>query len=92
MQVILGSQSPRRREILSFFSLPFIQKASDFDEESVLFHGDPIEYAQTLSRGKASSLLSEFPHEILLTADTIIRIKEARYSTSQGTLKKPTFT
>ena len=32
MEIILGSQSPRRREIFSFFSLPFRQVSPDFDE------------------------------------------------------------
>ena len=32
-ELILGSQSPRRQEILSFFSLKIRQISSDFDED-----------------------------------------------------------
>lgn len=72
MQLILGSQSPRRREVLSFFDIPFRQVSPHFDEDSVPFHGNPQEYVQTLSKGKADSLAHEFPKETILTADTIV--------------------
>lgn len=72
MTIVLGSQSPRRREILSFFSLPFTQASPHFDEESVPFNGDPAQFAITISRGKAISLQPLFPKEIILTADTVV--------------------
>ena len=70
--LILGSQSPRRKEILDFFSIPFIQAIPDFDEEAIAFQGDPERYACTLSQGKAESLQKKFPDAIILTADTIV--------------------
>ncbi len=72
MRLILGSQSPRRREILSYFSLPFVQISSDFDEESVFFQGDPIQYAQLLAQKKAQELSHRFPGDAILTADTVV--------------------
>jgi septum formation protein len=72
MKLILGSQSPRRKEILSYFSIPFIQMSPAFDEESVPFQGDPEVYACTLSQGKAESLADRFPESVILTADTIV--------------------
>lgn len=72
LPLILGSQSPRRREIMSFFTLPFVQVSPDFDEEAVPFHGDPEEYAKTLARGKAESLAHEHRKNLILTADTIV--------------------
>lgn len=72
MQLILGSQSPRRKEILNFFHLSFQQVSPSFDEDAVLFNGQPIEYVQILSKGKAESLSSQFPHAVILTADTIV--------------------
>jgi septum formation protein len=72
VRLILGSQSPRRREILSFFSLPFEQVSAHFDEESVPFEGDPVKYAKTLSEGKANSLMNRFPNAVILTADTVV--------------------
>lgn len=71
-KLILGSQSPRRKEILSFFSLPFRQVTPDFDEDSVPFHGDPVSYVCAVSRGKALSLSQQHSNELLLTADTTV--------------------
>jgi septum formation protein len=70
MNLILGSQSPRRKEILGFFSLPFAQKSPDFDEASVPFNGDPDSYVCTVAHGKALSLAEHYPHDLILTADT----------------------
>jgi septum formation protein len=72
MQIVLGSQSPRRREILSYFDIPFKQVASNFDEDSIPFDGDPMAYANRLARAKAAILLPQFPHDLILTADTIV--------------------
>jgi septum formation protein len=72
MKLLLGSQSPRRKEILSYFEIPFIQIASDFDEESVAFTGDPAQYATTLSQKKAEQLVVRFPELVILTADTVV--------------------
>lgn len=72
MRLILGSQSPRRKEILSYFALPFEQKAPPFDESSVPFTGNPSEYVCALSESKALSLASSDPEAAILTADTIV--------------------
>lgn len=72
MRLILGSQSPRRREILSYFNVPFDQISPDFDEEAVPFHGNPQEYVKILSKGKADSLAHQYPHSLILCADTIV--------------------
>ena len=72
MHFILGSQSPRRGEILNYFNLPFKQISSDFDEASIPFQGDPQAYVQALAKGKGSSLLSQFLSSLILTADTIV--------------------
>jgi len=71
-QIILGSQSPRRREVLSYFSLPFEQISPDFDEEAVPFQNNPEEYVNILSKGKADSLAKRFSDAIIITADTIV--------------------
>jgi septum formation protein len=72
MQIILGSQSPRRREILSYFNLPFKQISPNFDEDSIPFRGNSHEYVKLLAQGKAHSLIHQFPSSIILTADTIV--------------------
>lgn len=70
--LILGSQSPRRREILGYFDLPFEVHTPDFDERSIPFEGNPIAYVNTLAEGKAHSLAQQFTDLPILTADTIV--------------------
>lgn len=71
-EIILGSQSPRRKEIFGFFSVPFRQVSPEFDELSVLFGGDPASYAIEIAKQKALSLVSRFPNHTILTADTVV--------------------
>lgn len=70
--LILGSGSPRRKEILGYFTLPFSQVSPLFDEESVEFDGDPVKYVCTISAGKADSLAGSYPDSLILTADTTV--------------------
>ncbi|MBI3901055.1 MAG: septum formation protein Maf [Chlamydiia bacterium] len=72
MRLILGSQSPQRKAILSYYALQFEQATSYFEEERVPFEGDPIKYVTTLSKGKAKALAPQFPDAIILTADTVV--------------------
>lgn len=71
-RIILGSQSPRRKEILAFFNLPFKQESPEFDEEEILYRRDPIKYVTTLASGKAQGLMKKHPHDIIIAADTIV--------------------
>lgn len=71
-RLLLGSQSPRRKEILSFFTLPFEQINPEFDENSVVFKKDPKEYVCALSKGKAESISQHSPADIIITADTVV--------------------
>lgn len=77
--LILASQSPRRKEILSYFSLEFEQIASPFNEASVPFLGDPQEYAISLARGKALALVSSYPDRPILGADSVVYRKGKIY-------------
>lgn len=71
-RLILGSQSPRRKDILSFFKIPFKQASSDFEDLNEIVHEDPFTYAAFLSEGKAFSLQPQFQDEIILTADSLV--------------------
>ncbi len=73
-EIILGSHSPRRVEIMNFFSLPFRQVASNFDEDSIAYKGDAASLARDLALAKAKSLAQDFPNDIILTADTVVAI------------------
>lgn len=72
MRIILGSQSPRRKEILGYFSIPFEQASPNYDEDAIPFCGDPHRYVRTLSEGKSMSLASLYPDAVIITADTIV--------------------
>jgi len=79
-RLILGSQSPRRKEILSYFNLPFEQHTSFFDEEAVPFKGDPQQYVCTIASGKSEALAHLFPDAIILTADTTVYLDGEIYN------------
>jgi len=76
--LILGSQSPRRKEILTFFKLPFIQVSPDFDAEAAEVNPDPHIYAASLAAGKVSSLIEKYPGSVILGADTVV-FKDGNY-------------
>lgn len=72
MDLILGSTSPRRGEILNFFSVTFLQIPSQFDEDSIPFEGNPSLYVSTLAEKKAQALSLQYPTSAILTADTTV--------------------
>ena len=70
--LILASTSPRRQEVLNFFSIPFKLAKPNFDEDSIPFDKDPKQYVIDLSRGKAESLRDQYPNDTILSADTVV--------------------
>ena len=70
MHLILASASPRRKELLSLFGIPFIIRAADIDE--TMDPGKPpFEEVARVSALKALAI----PHEeddIVIAADTIV--------------------
>jgi septum formation protein len=80
MRIILGSQSPRRKEIMDFFAIPFIQVPSAFDEESVPFAGDPKAHAMLLSQKKSEVLAKAYPADAILTADSVVSCNGKLYN------------
>lgn len=78
--LILASSSPRRAEILQYFSLPFRQHPSDFDESTVIFDQDPESYAKELAQKKASLVANLFTQNIVLAADTIVYFNKKVYN------------
>lgn len=75
MQIILGSSSERRKYILDFFSLPYKQVDSNFDESKVSQKLPPEEYTTEIAKQKALSLAQIYTKEIILTADTVVYFK-----------------
>lgn len=79
MCVVLGSQSPRRKEIFEYFDIPFTVCSSQFDESKIPFNYDPKEYAETLAIEKTKALKKQFNKEVIITADTIVHFKKKLY-------------
>ncbi|NGX35066.1 MAG: Septum formation protein Maf [Candidatus Anoxychlamydiales bacterium] len=69
--LILASSSPRRRKILSYFSIKFKCIPSHFDEKKIKFIKDPKSYAIEIAENKAKALNEKYYNDIILSADTI---------------------
>ena len=72
MEILLGSQSPRRRELMAGLGLPFTSITIDADETypADLQAGDIPYY---ISRAKARAYANNLtPNQLLITADTIV--------------------
>lgn len=70
MQLILASQSPRRKELLGLFHIPFDVRVADIDEAM-----DPAkpacEEVARVSRAKAHAI-TRTPEDVVIAADTIV--------------------
>jgi septum formation protein len=72
--LILASQSPRRKEILSNAGIDFGVRAADVDE-SLTGDESPIGHARRLARMKAFAVPVN-PGEVILGADTIVIVDD----------------
>ena len=70
MNLILASQSPRRRELLGLFHLPFTVKVADIDE-TMDPAKDPAQEVARVSQAKARAIQRE-ADDIVIAADTIV--------------------
>lgn len=73
MQLILASNSPRRRQLLKELGFEFTVLSSGYEEKS--FSDDPIQTAITFAYGKAEdvfSSLSDKSGSVVLGADTVV--------------------
>ena len=70
MNVILASQSPRRKELMGLFRIPFTVRVADIDETM-----DPVkpvyDEVARVSRAKAEATPHE-PGDVVIAADTVV--------------------
>ena len=71
VRVILASQSPRRRELLTLVGIPHEVVPADIDE-TPFPHEAPAAYTERLAREKALTLSVEHPDALTVAADTIV--------------------
>jgi len=73
MRVILASQSPRRRELLSLIGVDHDVQPADIDE-TPFPNEAPIPHTERLARAKAQVIASRAPDALVIAADTIVVI------------------
>ena len=72
--IILGSKSPRRKEILKKIGLKFTVQKIEFDEKAD-FSKDIEDVAQSISKLKSESYNNLNEDDILICADTIVSVQ-----------------
>ena len=70
MHLILASASPRRKELLEKFGVPFLIRVADIDE-TMDPGNSPFDEVARVSRRKALAVEKEFD-DLLIAADTIV--------------------
>ena len=70
MNVILASQSPRRKELMGLFRIPFTVRVADIDE--TMDPAKPVyDEVARVSRAKAEATPHE-PGDVVIAADTVV--------------------
>ena len=82
MQLILASQSPRRRELLGLFQIPFTVRVADVDE-TMEPGADPASQVGLVSRRKALAVTRD-AEDVVVAADTVV-VCEGRILGKPGT-------
>ena len=73
MNLILASQSPRRKELLGLFGIPFTVRVADIDETMNPALSPDVAVAQ-ISRKKAYAVARQ-ADDVLIAADTIVVVE-----------------
>ena len=71
VRIVLASQSPRRRELLSLIGIAHDVRPADLDE-SLLPGESPTEHAERLARSKAEAVAAREPAAVVIGSDTIV--------------------
>ena len=71
LRVILASQSPRRRELLTLVGIAHEVQPADIDE-SYIAGERPREHAERLARGKTAVIAARAPDAVVIGSDTIV--------------------
>ena len=78
IKLILGSASPRRKELLGHLQLPFEIIIKNVPEES--HHTDPVEFSRHISQIKGDAVFKEQKENCLVvSADTIVCLGQTIY-------------
>ncbi|MDD6142952.1 MAG: Maf family protein [bacterium] len=72
--IVLASQSPRRRELLSLYGVPFVVDPSQADEEHVEGAGDVR--VQKLAQAKCLEVAARHPGQLVIGSDTLVCVDD----------------
>ncbi len=75
MNLILASQSPRRRELLTQMGFRDFQIIPAVGEEVVPADIHPAQAVELLSRQKAQEIALQFPDAVIIGADTVVSLE-----------------
>ena len=75
MKLILASSSERRRELLSWLTVPFDVVVSEFDESQIQAD-DPGSLVSRLAVEKAKAVAKDLNDGLVIGADTIVYIDD----------------
>ena len=86
-QLILGSASPRRKELLAYLYLPFEIITADITEESR--EEDPVKWVEDVAIKKSVAIFAQLNFEqyknpFLITADTIVCLGQKVFGKPQS--------
>ncbi|MDK2921160.1 MAG: nucleoside triphosphate pyrophosphatase [Desulfonauticus sp.] len=70
--LVLASKSPRRQSLLASLGIHFYVQPSKVKEPNPEDFSTPKEYAQATALLKAQEVSKSFPHQAILSADTIV--------------------
>jgi len=76
MKLILASQSPRRKQILSRLYIPFKVIISDVDESIYTGDESPKSYAQKLASIKCENVSKKYTNYLVVGSDTIVILND----------------
>lgn len=74
-KIILASQSPRRKQLLSMLNIPFDVVVADIDEK-IDDNNDLVKEIEKLSFQKANSVYQNNKDAIVIGSDTIVKIND----------------
>jgi len=72
-RLVLASGSPRRRELLAYFGIPFAVVPSDAEENA---SGTGLERVSVLARLKGEDVFQTYPQLSVLSADTLVCVDD----------------
>jgi len=81
MDIILASESPRRKFLLETINLSFKILKSNIDEKNIkVNHNRPSEYCKKLSEKKCLNVANKFKKSLIIAADTIVYKRRTIYN------------